>query len=92
MLSYHALTEAHVLQKGKTQSKKKALYGVFDDSSDDDDRHGGLGSRGKKAKKDYSAPIGFVSGGLKGQEKAGEKDCKLLHSCDTPLCHFTCTI
>jgi hypothetical protein len=64
-----------IFQKGKTQSKKKALYGVFEDSSDEEGGRGGLGSRGKKAKADYSAPIGFVSGGLKGQEKK-DKDCE----------------
>ena len=52
--------------EGKTQSKKKALYGIFDDSSDDEG--GGRGARGggkKKEKANYSAPVGFVSGGLK---------------------------
>eukprot|EP00288_Rhodomonas_lens_P006975 CAMPEP_0177739490 /NCGR_PEP_ID=MMETSP0484_2-20121128/27056_1 /TAXON_ID=354590 /ORGANISM="Rhodomonas lens, Strain RHODO" /LENGTH=113 /DNA_ID=CAMNT_0019253561 /DNA_START=122 /DNA_END=460 /DNA_ORIENTATION=- len=50
-------------KKGKQQSKRSALYGVFDDSSEDEGT-----SRGKRpnVKKDYSAPLGFVSGGLKG--------------------------
>jgi hypothetical protein len=62
------------LQKGKSQSKKKALYGVFDSSEEE----GEVGFRGKgaKAKKDYSAPIGFVSAGYKGEEgkKKGEEE------------------
>ena len=63
-------------QKGKQQSKKRALYGVFDDSSEEE---GEVGFRGKgsKGKKDYSAPIGFVSGGFKGEEdkkKRGDEE------------------
>jgi hypothetical protein len=54
-------------QKGKQQSKKRALYGVFDDSSEEEGQAGFRG-KGSKGKADYSAPIGFISGGFKGEE------------------------
>jgi hypothetical protein len=61
------------LQKGKSQSKKKALYGVFDDSSEEEGEVG-FGGKGAKKKKDYSAPVGFVSAGFKGEDKKSKAD------------------
>eukprot|EP00960_Hanusia_phi_P010579 310160-Hanusia_phi.AAC.1 len=52
-------------KKGKRQSKNSAIYGVFHESSDDEGRGG--------SKKSYTAPLGFVSGGLKGSELKGEE-------------------
>lgn len=70
---YYALGQ----KKGKVQSKTKALYGVFDDSSDEEGGRPGFGGGGKgkrQAAVNYSAPVGFVSGGLKGEEKKDSDD------------------
>jgi len=46
------------------QSKHQATYGMWADDSDDDDGKTGFGKK-KKKNKDYTAPIAFLSGGLK---------------------------
>lgn len=65
-------------RKGKTQSKRAAMYGVFDESSEDEDskkRGKGKGGGGRKgAKPDYNGGVTFVSGGLKGEKSETWKD------------------
>ncbi|KAK6103807.1 GC-rich sequence DNA-binding factor-like family protein [Brugia pahangi] len=49
-------------------SKNQQLYGIWADheESDNEDIHAGFGSKGsKKQSKNYSAPVTFVSGGIK---------------------------
>ena len=48
---------------------------MFDDSSEEEGEVG-FGGKGPKGKKDYSAPIGFISGGFKGEEdkKKGDEE------------------
>ena len=55
------------------QSKNQALYGVWAESSDEEDRPTmGLGSKGKQ--RDYTTPINFVSGGVKKKDDEEEND------------------
>jgi tuftelin-interacting protein 11 len=63
------------VRKGKTQSKEKAMYGIFGDSSDEEDgRRRGKFAGKPKGKVDYSGGVNFVSGGLKGQESFKDSD------------------
>lgn len=58
-------------------SKNQQLYGIWADreDSDDEDTHVGFGSAGtKKRSKNYSAPVTFVSGGVKRGNKIEEED------------------
>uniref|UniRef100_A0A0N5AM51 G-patch domain-containing protein n=1 Tax=Syphacia muris TaxID=451379 RepID=A0A0N5AM51_9BILA len=57
-------------------SKNQQLYGIWADKedSDEEDAHAGFGSFGtRKKNKNYSAPVNFVSGGIKGQKKSSEE-------------------
>uniref|UniRef100_A0A2K6VEC1 G-patch domain-containing protein n=1 Tax=Onchocerca volvulus TaxID=6282 RepID=A0A2K6VEC1_ONCVO len=59
-------------------SKNQQLYGIWADreESDSEDTHAGFGSKGsKKQSKNYSAPVTFVSGGIKHGNKI-EKENK----------------
>ncbi|XGW07388.1 hypothetical protein V3C99_010515 [Haemonchus contortus] len=47
------------------QTKNQATYGIWADRESDEEEAYGRPSFGKKAKKDYSAPISFISGGVK---------------------------
>ncbi|XP_065189296.1 tuftelin-interacting protein 11-like [Sycon ciliatum] len=50
-------------------SKEKAIYGLWADHDSDED-HGSSRRRGGKA--DYSRPLNFISGGVKGGQKEGD--------------------
>ena len=55
------------------QSKEQALYGVWAESSDEDERPTmGGGSKGKQ--RDFTAPINFVSGGVANKKKEGGEE------------------
>ncbi|WKX93617.1 hypothetical protein Q1695_011129 [Nippostrongylus brasiliensis] len=47
------------------QTKNQATYGIWADRESDEDEAYERPSFGKKARKDYSAPINFISGGIK---------------------------
>ncbi|PIO65531.1 g-patch domain protein [Teladorsagia circumcincta] len=47
------------------QTKNQATYGIWADRESDEDEAYDRPSFGKKARKDYSAPINFISGGIK---------------------------
>lgn len=55
------------LRKGRRQTKNQATFGIWADPDSDDERPG-FGGGGKK-KSDFTAPIGFVSGGIKQGDK-----------------------
>ena len=64
-------------------SKNRATYGIWAEDSDDDDPDarpsfggGGPPASKKSGRMDYSAPIGFVSGGLKKTAKEEDEDMK----------------
>ncbi|XP_048777997.2 tuftelin-interacting protein 11-like [Ostrea edulis] len=62
---------------GRRQTKNQAIYGMWA-NSDDEDNTPGFGG-GRRKRKDYTAPIGFVSGGIKQgskikKEGEGEED------------------
>ncbi|XP_064629175.1 tuftelin-interacting protein 11-like [Lineus longissimus] len=59
--------ELNPYRKRHRQSKKQAIYGIWADEDSDDEGRPTFGNR--RGKKDYSAPVGFVSGGIKGEEK-----------------------
>jgi len=59
----------------KRMSKNQATYGIWADNSDSEgegELRAGLGSN--KGKRDFSAPIGFVSGGIQGEKKKKEDE------------------
>ncbi|WAR09127.1 TFP11-like protein [Mya arenaria] len=63
------------IRTGRRQTKNQATFGIWADEDSDDERPG-FGTRGKK-KSDFTAPIGFVSGGIKQGDKTfkpGEED------------------
>ncbi|KAK6061869.1 hypothetical protein COOONC_00459 [Cooperia oncophora] len=47
------------------QTKNQATYGIWADRESDEEEAYDRPSFGKKSRKDYSAPISFVSGGIK---------------------------
>ncbi|KAJ1365567.1 hypothetical protein KIN20_025939 [Parelaphostrongylus tenuis] len=47
------------------QTKNQATYGIWADRESDEEEAYGRPSFGKKARKDYTAPINFISGGIK---------------------------
>ena len=49
------------------------LLGMWADDSDEDERPG-FGGHGMRNSKDYSAPIGFVSGGVKVGDKVTKNE------------------
>ncbi|XP_060079683.1 tuftelin-interacting protein 11-like isoform X1 [Ylistrum balloti] len=50
---------------GHRMSKNRAIYGMWAEDSDEEDRPTIGFSRGSRGKKDYAAPVNFVSGGVK---------------------------
>ncbi|XP_053397449.1 tuftelin-interacting protein 11-like [Mercenaria mercenaria] len=54
------------LRQGRRQTKNQATYGMWADNDSDDERPG---FGGGKKKSDFTAPIGFVSGGIKQGDK-----------------------
>jgi len=59
----------------KRMSKNQATYGIWADNSDSEgegEPKAGFGSN--KGKRDYTAPIGFVSGGIVGQKKKKDEE------------------
>jgi len=55
------------------------ISGVWADQvSDDDDERPGFGTRGKK-KSGFTAPIGFVSGGIKQGDKTFKPEDEVRH-------------
>lgn len=68
-------------------SKNKTIYGIWADSEDEDDggreRSGFAG--GKRKNRDYTAPVAFVSGGV----KVGDKVTKTEEEDDVaPVSYF----
>ncbi|XP_052242663.1 tuftelin-interacting protein 11-like isoform X2 [Dreissena polymorpha] len=55
------------IRHSRRQTKNQATFGIWADEEDDNERPG-FGGRGKK-KSDFTAPIGFVSGGIKQGDK-----------------------
>ncbi|VDD90514.1 unnamed protein product [Enterobius vermicularis] len=58
-------------------SKNQQLYGIWAEREDDDEEelHAGFGSFGSRKKnKNYSAPVSFVSGGIKHGQKIEKED------------------
>ncbi|KAI1709720.1 GC-rich sequence DNA-binding factor-like protein domain-containing protein [Ditylenchus destructor] len=57
----------------RRQTKDQAIYGMWADSDDEDERPGF--SKGSRKKADYSAPVQFISGGIKvGNKMEGEEE------------------
>lgn len=63
--------------------------GVWAKDSDEEDNEDNIRQRTRKPK-DFSAPIGFVAGGVQqaGKKKEKEKKGKLYTQETCPLCHF----
>ena len=57
----------------KRMSKNQAIYGVWAENSDSEEE-GGAPRPSFGGKKDYSAPIGFVSAGIQGKKKDKDQD------------------
>ncbi|KAL4232809.1 Tuftelin-interacting protein 11 [Mactra antiquata] len=60
------------LRRGRRQTKNQATYGMWADNDSDDERPG-FGGGGRK-KPDITAPIGFVSGGIKQGDKTVKQE------------------
>ncbi|XP_013412007.1 tuftelin-interacting protein 11 isoform X2 [Lingula anatina] len=67
------LNEMDPYRKRFRMSKNQAIYGVWADDSDEEGQPG-TSREGRKKKKDYTAPIGFVSGGIKRGSKVEKED------------------
>merc|ERR1711937_326557 len=77
------LLAAAGLLKRKRQSKHKQTYGIWADESDEDADARPSFAPGKR-KKDYTAPVSFVSGGTKAGTKSEEKP-KVDNSSDSEI-------
>ncbi|ESO85853.1 hypothetical protein LOTGIDRAFT_221309 [Lottia gigantea] len=73
------------------QSKEQARYGIWaDKDSDDEDDFVGFGARSQRKKKDFSAPISFISGGFKGEAKLKKnRDDEGAYDSDDPMIKST---
>uniref|UniRef100_A0A8R1HS39 Septin and tuftelin-interacting protein 1 homolog n=1 Tax=Caenorhabditis japonica TaxID=281687 RepID=A0A8R1HS39_CAEJA len=61
------------------QTKDDAIYGVFRPDSDDDDEQGTSRSGPTSKKSRYTAPVGFVSGGVQTNTKIDKDDPESLN-------------
>ncbi|CAH2985874.1 unnamed protein product [Chilo suppressalis] len=68
--------------RGRKAKKEQQIYGVWAKDSDEEDNEDNIRQRTRK-QKDFSAPIGFVAGGV---QQAGKKkeEKKELESADAP--------
>lgn len=57
---------------GRRQTKNQAIYGMWADDDSDDERPSF--GRSNRRKKDMTAPIGFISGGFKQEDKVTKKE------------------
>lgn len=55
------------------RSKNSAIYGVFGGESDEEEASFSYSSK-KSKKSDYTAPVGFVKGGVQGKPDSKEED------------------
>ncbi|XP_017783824.1 PREDICTED: septin-interacting protein 1 isoform X2 [Nicrophorus vespilloides] len=68
---YDLDNEFNMFRKRKGNSKHQQIYGIWaDDSEDEDDGKSKTYKNNKKGPKNYTAPIGFVAGGV---QQAGKK-------------------
>lgn len=79
---YDLENEFNPFRGRKRPTKNQQIYGIWaDDDSDEEQststkgRNRGGGGEGKKSK-DYTAPIGFVAGGIQQSGKKKEKENK----------------
>ncbi|THD24298.1 Tuftelin-interacting protein 11 [Fasciola hepatica] len=74
------------LARRHKQSRKQRIYGVFasDDSGSDEERSG-FGGRDKRKGANYSAPITFVSGGVKVDGKDADRKTGSAEADDVPI-------